>query len=325
MGFRPFFDLAHFSLREILTMNNPFSQPKVICKLYFKTFYKYLENFEILFSGEEVLGISSFEVESRTIEAEPEDIWQIEIYLDKPVRPDFVEDIKSHSLAENLEIIGNIGWEKVEDKDWVAEYHSQLAPINIGSFFISTTAHSNQRPADKLPILLEASRAFGTGEHETTSGCIKLLESLAGKKISAILDIGTGSGILSFAASKLWSEAKILACDIDEVSVEVANFNQSFNGSKIHFYQNSLDSLMIPPDFGDQFDIIVSNILAKPLIDLAEDIRKLVKPDGKVIISGFLDYQVAEIARAYEKVNLVLEKKIDDKDWNALLLRVNNG
>ncbi|WP_341792490.1 50S ribosomal protein L11 methyltransferase [Rickettsia endosymbiont of Gonocerus acuteangulatus] len=144
-------------------------------------------------------------------------------------------------------------------------------------------------------MLIEASRAFGTGNHETTSGCIEALEYLKAIKANKILDIGTGSGILSFIAKKLWNEAEILACDIDDASVEIAKENASFNNSNIKFYQNTSENILLDSYYNSKFDLVISNILALPLIKLSTQISNLMNKNGYLVLSGFLDNQLADV------------------------------
>ena len=306
-------------------MNNPFSQSKLIYKVYFNTLYKYVECFEKFFP-EDVLGISTFEIESKTIEAADNDIWNFEVYFaKKPQKSFFTTNLNHFSNQNNLEIIGNVNFATIKDKDWVSEYQKQLVPICIGKFFISTLNQSNQCPIGSLPIILEASRAFGTGDHATTAGCLEAMEGLSGFDFKTIYDIGTGSGILSFAAAKIWPKAEILACDIEEISIEVAKINQQFNNSKIHFYQNSSKSLKVPVLPNEKFDLIVSNILAGPLIELAPPICSLLSKTGSLILSGFLDYQMDEVIDSYRKNGLEIEKIIDKNQWITFLAKVKNN
>ena len=155
------------------------------------------------------------------------------------------EELQNYAAKNKLNIISNISVEAIEDKDWIKEYQEQLEPLEIGRFFITSSLRKQACPKNKTPIYIEASRAFGTGDHATTSLCIKAMEEL-NSEFRNIFDIGTGSGILSFAAARLWPSAQILACDIEEVSIKVAKDNQSFNNSNIEFYQNNSTSLNIP-------------------------------------------------------------------------------
>jgi ribosomal protein L11 methyltransferase len=303
-------------------MDNPFSQSKLIHKVYFTTLYKHLESFEKFFP-EDILGISTFEIESKTIEAADSDIWHFEAYFaKKPQKIFFTKNLQNFSNENNLEIIGNINFSIIEDKDWVAEYQKQLVPICIGRFFISTLNQIAQCPPGSLPIVLEASRAFGTGDHPTTSGCLEAMEDLSDFDFKTIYDIGTGSGILSFAAAKIWPKAQIWACDIEETSIEVAKINQQFNNSEIIFYQNSSNNLKSPNLQNRKFDLIVSNILAQPLINLAPSICSLLNNTSKLILSGFLDYQMNEVIDSYKANGLEVEKIINKLNWVTILAKV---
>ncbi|MFK7968430.1 MAG: 50S ribosomal protein L11 methyltransferase [Rickettsiaceae bacterium] len=307
-------------------MDNPFSQSKLIYTIHFNTLHKHLEVFERFFS-ENILGVSTFEIESKTIEADDADIWCFEAYFaKKPQKMVLVKNIQKFSNENNLEIIGNIDFKTIKDQDWVSEYQKQLVPICIGRFFISTLKQLDQCPPSSLPIILEASRAFGTGDHPTTAGCLEILEKLSEFDFKTIYDIGTGSGILSFAAEKTWPKAKIWACDIEENSIEVAKINQQFNNSKINFYQNSSGENLQNPNFQNKkFDLIVSNILSQPLIKLAPSICFLLKRSGKLILSGFLDYQMHEIINIYKESNLEVEKITNKSNWITLLLKIKNN
>ena len=305
-------------------MDNLFSQPKITYKVYFNTLYKYLESFEKLFP-EAILGISTFEVESKTIEAADDDIWYVEAYFAKELhKQSFDKNLQNFSTTNNLEIIVDISFATIEDKDWVAEYQKQLIPIRIGKFFITALHQLDQCPPDCLPIVLQASRAFGTGDHPTTAGCLEAMEELSAFDFKEIYDIGTGSGILSFAAEKIWPRANVLACDIEEIAIEVAEINKQFNNSKVFFYRNSAKDLLIPSIKNKQFDLIISNILAVPLIDLAPLICSLLSKTGRLIISGFLDYQTDEVIDSYVRNRIEVQKIFDKKGWVTILAKVKN-
>lgn len=304
-------------------MNNPFSQPKITHKICFNTNYQYIELFEKFFPEDEILGISTYEIESQTIEAEPDDIWAFEVFVkQKPNLPSIQQGLQDFATKHKLNIISDITVEVIEDKDWITEYQEQLEPIEIGRFFVTSSLRKQACPENKIPIYIEASRAFGTGDHSTTSLCIKAMEELENLEFNKIFDIGTGSGILSFAAAKLWPSAHILACDIEEVSIKVAKDNQNFNNSNIEFYQNSDSNLNIPKNWDNSFDLIVSNILATPLISMKNAIKSLCHNNTKVILSGFLDYQKQEIETHYTNIGFEIEKVFSENKWVALILRM---
>jgi ribosomal protein L11 methyltransferase len=225
-------------------MNQDKNQQKFTSKVSFLTNYKYTELFDS-FVEEKMLDISTYEVSSETVESMPDDVWEVGIFLSDA---DSFEQIKialiNFAKNNNITLLSEIELEKIEDKDWVAEYQKQLKPIIIGRFFISSSLQQEPCPLDKQAIYIEASRAFGTGGHATTSGCIEAMEKLANNNFKNIFDIGSGSGILSFAAEKIWPKSKIIGCDIESISVEIAKTNQQFNHSSVYFYQNTEEKLL---------------------------------------------------------------------------------
>src|SRR5829696_2881072 len=122
--------------------------------------------------------------------------------------------------------------EKVEDRDWVTVSQQGLEPIWAGRFFVHTPQHRDEAPADAIPLEIDAGRAFGTGQHETTTGCLIALSRMkaAGAAVSDLLDLGTGTGLLAFAALRLWPAARAAASDNDPVAIEVSEENAAING-----------------------------------------------------------------------------------------------
>ena len=299
----------------------PFSQSKDIYKVYFLTKYKYIEIFEELFT-ENILSTSQYEVESRTIESLPDDIWCFEVYLNQ--KPDLnllKKQIDTYTKATDSEMLSNIELEKVEDKDWVAFYHEQLKPIEIGGFFIGAHSHQNLCPEEKVGIFIEASRAFGSGGHETTAGCVEAMEKLSHLRFNNIIDIGTGSGILSLVAEKIWPQAEVLGCDIDEVSIEIANQNKIFNHSNIQLYNNSVETILTKEYIGLKFDLVISNILANPLIKLSSQIKNLSQKNSYIILSGFLEYQLNDIIDTYRTYGFEIDAIIYKNSWVIVILK----
>ncbi len=302
-------------------MFNSFRQPQNIYKICFQTQYKYIGIFDEL-SIENILSLSSFELQSETIDSMDDDLWGIELYLsDVDNFPAIKRVILEFARDRNVFIINDdVVLEKIEDQDWVSFYNDSLEPIIIRQFFISSGLHQNLCPYDKIGIVINASRAFGTGFHETTSGCIESMSELSAKSIQKILDIGTGSGILSFAAEKIWPAAKIIGCDIDRVSVDIATDNAKINNSKAIFYQNTDDEIL-PSMVSEKFDLIVSNILSKPLIRLCPSVSAIADADAYVILSGFLDNQAQEIICSYKAYNFSLVKLVEKNRWCVATLQ----
>ncbi len=304
-------------------MNNPFYQPKVIYQLSFQAKFKYISCFEKFFEeNENILGISTHEIQSETIETLADDIWIIEVLLNsRPDQKQFIKDLNDYALANNLYFKDIIQFKEIVDQDWVAEYQKQLKPIIIDDFYITSTSINKNCPPNLTPIYIEASRAFGTGDHSTTSLCVKSMSLIKNQNINNIFDIGTGSGILSFVAEKIWPSAQILACDIESVSIEIANNNLVANNSKVKFYQNSEQSLDVPAS-NNKFDLIISNILAPVLINLSSIIKSMVNDGGYVILSGFLDYQSQNIIDIYTSHGFNLVKELDENRWKTLTFKL---
>jgi ribosomal protein L11 methyltransferase len=247
----------------------------------------------------------------------------MEVLVDAPPElSSLVRDLENYAQIHNINFHSEVTLQQVEDKDWVAEYQKQLKPIKIGSFFITSSAISEKCPKDKVPIYIEASRAFGTGDHATTSLCIDAMSSFKDQKINTVFDIGTGSGILSFVAEKIWPNAKILACDIEEVSIKIAKENRFCNNSNVYFYQNSEQDLSIPKGWDKKFDLIVSNILASPLISMSKAIRSISHEGTILILSGFLDYQLSNIVEAYNISGFTVCDSLQKDRWVTLIFKV---
>ena len=217
--------------------------------------------------------------------------------------------------GDEMAILANLGCgppeiEKLGEQDWVTLSQAGLQPIRAGRF----TVHTPTYPPDPEGINFEidAGLAFGTGQHATTSGCLAALDRLEreGARFSNIADIGTGTGLLAFAALKLWPEAKCIATDIDPIAVDIARDNAAINGMPVGHGAGELllavaegmDSPMLAARA--PFDLIIANILAGPLIELASDFTKALAPRGTIILAGLLDTQADTVAMAYKRQKL---------------------
>ena len=219
--------------------------------------------------------------------------------------------------------------EHLEDStDWVTKSQQGLEPIRAGRFFVHTPMHYADRPADTVNLEIDAGLAFGTGQHATTTGCLGALDQLESKgcKFTNVADIGTGTGLLAFAALALWPQARCIATDIDPIAVDVSRDNAAINGVKLGHGQGELllavadgmDSAMLTARA--PFDLLVANILAGPLIDLAPDFAKALAPGGTVILAGLLDTQAEAVSRAYEAQGMTLTDR-GTGEWPVLVLK----
>ncbi len=220
--------------------------------------------------------------------------------------------------------------EQLNDVDWVSHSQKILKPIDAGKFYLFGDHDRDTIPENRIPILMEAGQAFGTGSHETTMGCLMALNDLSEKiRPRTALDLGCGSGILSIAMAKLW-DSKIIASDIDPIATQTANDNLSANNvEKIDYDDDRHGVAIITCDgFDDErmtlsepYDLIVANILAKPLKILAHDIIKNLNVGCFVILSGLLKIQADEILDVYTAGGLELAKMFPINEWQTLLLR----
>jgi len=215
--------------------------------------------------------------------------------------------------------------EKLDEQNWVALSQAGLQPIRAGRFTVHTPTYPPD--ADRINFEIDAGLAFGTGQHATTSGCLEALDKLErdGARFTNIADIGSGTGLLAFAALSLWREAKCIATDIDEVAVAVARDNAAINGVKLGHGSGEL--LLAQADGMDStllaarapFDLIIANILAGPLIDLAPPFAAALAPGGTVVLAGLLDTQADAVAGAYQSLGMALRER-GTGEWPVLVL-----
>ncbi|MDE3015622.1 MAG: 50S ribosomal protein L11 methyltransferase [Pseudomonadota bacterium] len=211
--------------------------------------------------------------------------------------------------------------ERFEQKDWLAEVARGFPPLFIGRFYLHGSHVTNAPPPGSIPIRVDAGAAFGSGEHGTTRTCLEALDWLSRRRsFRNILDMGCGSGVLAIAAAKLWN-AEVLAADIDAVAVRVAQEN-----ARINRMQASVTSVASDGYAGDRirraapFDLVLSNILARPLIAFAPDLARNLAKGGMAVLSGLLASQEKEVLAAHRMQGLALKKRFVQDDWHTLLL-----
>lgn len=220
--------------------------------------------------------------------------------------------------------------ERVPDADWVTLSQAGLEPVVAGRFYVHTSASIAPVPPGLRGFRIEAGQAFGTGHHETTSGCLAMLDAMkrAGARVDNLIDLGTGTGLLAFAALHLWPRAYATATDIDPVAIEVTAENAEANGVPVGQRQGRV-ALAVTD--GTQaalvqrrasYDLIIANILAGPLVELAPDIAVISAPSAQVVLAGLLGTQADTVARAYRRQGFRLAERRDHGDWAILRLRL---
>ncbi|MEP5761611.1 MAG: 50S ribosomal protein L11 methyltransferase [Litoreibacter sp.] len=212
---------------------------------------------------------------------------------------------------------------EVPDRDWVAHVRRELAPVEAGRFFVYGSHDADKVPEDRIALLIEAAMAFGTGHHGTTLGCLLSLEDMlaAGEEAFNVADIGCGTAVLAMAAAAVW-QRPVLASDIDQVAVDVAEVNVVANNLK--GLVNCVEAAGFDnPEIKTKapFDLIFANILKGPLIDLAPDMAGAVQKDGTIILSGLLIEQAEEVTAVYEEHGFSLHQRRDIGEWSALRMR----
>nr|WP_168070748.1 50S ribosomal protein L11 methyltransferase [Sphingomonas kaistensis] len=250
-------------------------------------------------------------------EHRPDD-WRIHAYFEEA--PTQAEMTALAGLARGEMVV-----EKLDDNDWVTRSQAGLEPIEAGRFFVRTPAHEPREGAANF--LIDAGLAFGTGHHHTTRGCLAALDRLerAGKRFERIADIGTGTGLLAFGAMALWPEAVAIATDIDPISIGVTRDNAVLNGVALGEGPGELALAvadgMAHPALAERapFDLLIANILAGPLIELAEDFVAATAPGGTILLAGLLDTQAEAVTAAYVERGCRLVEP-GEGEWRVLVL-----
>jgi ribosomal protein L11 methyltransferase len=243
--------------------------------------------------------------------------WRIDaLFAARPERKGLLLLLRSLGLEKRA-------WQldRLPDRDWVAESQAKLPALKVGRFFVHGSHHRGAPPRGKLALEIDAGIAFGTGRHQTTRGCLELIERLAATPPSRPLDLGCGTGILALAMAKLWGVA-VIAADNDPDAVAVTRQNAERNGLQglIRPLRSEGYAAAALKRAGP-FDLIAANILARPLIEMAPDLARHLMPGGRAILSGLLIEQENEVLAAHRALGLRCEARQHHGDWSALLLR----
>ncbi|MCA1968173.1 MAG: 50S ribosomal protein L11 methyltransferase [Rhizobium sp.] len=268
--------------------------------------------------GEEDLAIATTEVDEKN------DVWEASVYMladeEDAIRAR-LEDLFSADFA-NLEIQREV----LPDIDWIAKSLEGLKPVRAGRFIVHGSHDRDKVRVNDLAIEIEAGQAFGTGHHGTTAGCLEVIgEVVRSRTVRNALDLGTGSGVLAIAVRKL-KRVPVLATDIDPIAVAVAEGNARSNG-----IVEGIEFRVAPgfhsTAFGEygSFDLIIANILARPLMKMAPQLVAHLAPGGSVILSGILASQRWKVIAAYNGAGLAHVRTIWRNGWVTIHLRHGRG
>jgi ribosomal protein L11 methyltransferase len=212
--------------------------------------------------------------------------------------------------------------EPLPDIDWVARSLEGLKPVRAGRFFVHGAHHRVLKPPSAISIEIEAGLAFGTGHHGTTAGCLETIERVAlRERPRNALDLGTGSGVLAIAIARM-ARIPVLATDIDPVATRVARDNVRLNGV-VGLVETVTATGFHHPAFAANrpFDLIVANILAKPLMRLAPDMARSLAPGGSLVLSGILDTQRDAVLATYVGQRFRHVATLRREGWSTLHLK----
>jgi ribosomal protein L11 methyltransferase len=265
---------------------------------------------EVLFEGQ--AAIAAFE--------RPDGRWDVTVHFAEAPDQALVRELVADAAGD--EIARGIGFDTVEAKDWVKASLEDLVPVPAGRFVVHGQHDRARVPANKLGIEIEAALAFGTGHHGTTRGCLLLLDHvLKAYRPKRVLDLGTGTGVLAIAASKALHRA-VVASDIDPPSVGVARDNARLNGTG-NRVQVIRAAGFAAPDLAKNgpFDLVLANILANPLRQLASPMARHLAPSALVVLSGLLTHQATGVIATYRARGLVPLRHVRIDGWSSLLLR----
>lgn len=246
--------------------------------------------------------------------------WQLHLYT--PERPDDMLLARFAALAMSTATIPVT--EPLPDADWVALSQQGLEPVDAGRFHIHTGDHPDRHRPGQWPIRIDAGLAFGTGQHATTHGCLLALQTIAKRhRPSAVLDIGTGTGVLILAAGHLFARARLVATDVDRRATDVAGRNFRLNGvAPGRIGLHTAFGIAHPAIArGGPYPLVVANILAGPLVAMAPSLAPMVQRGGHLVLAGLLAGQRRWLLAVYRARGFRLVSASHGGQWPVLVLR----
>lgn len=270
----------------------------------------------------EAIDAGTIEIEAvlMTTEVVEDDVeqWRLDAYTEAEPDPDMVAAIRA--LVPSANGVDPL-IEQLTDADWVTMSQAGLEPIREGRFIVHTEAHPIAPEPGRRAFLINAGQAFGTGHHGTTAGCLAMLDRMADRQFRNVIDLGTGTGLLAFAARHLWPEAGVIATDIDPIAIDVTRENAERN--QVDRVELIVADGARSPEIAAAapYDLIIANILAGPLVAMAPEIAAIAAPSATLVLAGLLTTQAEKVRGAYEAVGCAVEQAEERGDWTILRLR----
>ncbi|WP_112944287.1 MULTISPECIES: 50S ribosomal protein L11 methyltransferase [unclassified Rhizobium] len=273
---------------------------------------------EVLDLLSEVFGEEDFAIATTEID-EKKDIWEASVYM---MRED-EDDVRVRVEAALSEAFPDMAVERevIPDVDWVAKSLEGLKPVRAGRFLVHGSHDRDKVRSGDIAIEIDAGQAFGTGHHGTTAGCLEVIDRVVrSRRVRNALDLGTGSGVLAIAVRKL-KNIPVLATDIDPIATRVAAENVRRNGIASGIVTETAPGFHSTA-FSNHgpFDLIIANILARPLIKMAPQLVTHLAPGGSVILSGILASQRWKVLAAYNGAHLRHVRTIWRNGWVTIHL-----
>lgn len=247
--------------------------------------------------------------------------WHIQVIYN-PQNEENLKNTVNHFFKEKGIPLPQITTAPLPQEDWVTAVYQGFSPLTLGKFYIYGSHIQEGIPHNLIPLQIDAATAFGSGQHESTEGCLKALSFLSeNQDFKLPLDMGCGSGILALAMASLW-KVPVLACDNDPEAVRVTLENAQVNN--VPYLIEARVSEGFTAIKGKMFDIITANILAGPLCQMAGDVIASLIPGGFVVLAGLLNRQAEDVIDAYRSVGARLVHQLFVGDWSTLVMRKEN-